>query len=50
MAPTNVIKFCGFRMHTKPNNMTLLAFPEKSLKLKKKKNVCVCVNVADRRA
>ena len=29
MAPTIFIKFCGFRTHTKPKNMTLLASPEK---------------------
>ena len=26
---TNLIKFCGFIVHLKPNNMTLSAFPGK---------------------
>ena len=30
-----LIKFCEFIVHSKPNNMTLLAFSEKSLKLEK---------------
>ena len=29
MALTILIKFCGFIVHSKPNNMTLSAFPEK---------------------
>ena len=29
MAPTILIKFCGFIAHSKPNNMTQSAFPEK---------------------
>ena len=29
MAPTNLIKFFGFIVHSQPNNMTLSAFPEK---------------------
>ena len=29
MAPTKLIKFCGFTVHSKPNNVTLSAFPEK---------------------
>ena len=29
MAPTILIKFSGFIVHSKPNNMTLSAFPEK---------------------
>ena len=29
MAPTILIKFCGFIVHSKPNNMTLSAFPGK---------------------
>ena len=29
MAPTILIKFCGFRVHSKPNNMTLSVFPGK---------------------
>ena len=33
MATTIFIKFCGFIVHSKHNNMTL--FPEKSLKLEK---------------
>ena len=28
MAPTILIKFCGFIVNSKPNNMTLSAFPE----------------------
>ena len=35
MAVTILIKFCGFIEHSKPNNMTLSAFPEKSLKPEK---------------
>ena len=29
MAPTILIKFCGFIVHSKPNNMALLDFPGK---------------------
>ena len=29
MAPTKLIKFCGFTVLLKPNNVTLSAFPEK---------------------
>ena len=29
MAPTKLIKFCGVIVHSKPNNMTLSAFPGK---------------------
>ena len=29
MAPTILTKFCGFIEHSRPNNMTLSAFPEK---------------------
>ena len=29
MAPTIFIKFCEFIVHSKPNNMTLSAFPGK---------------------
>ena len=29
MVPTILIKFCGFIVHSKPNNMTQSAFPEK---------------------
>ena len=29
MAPTILIKFCGFTGHSKPNNVTLSAFPKK---------------------
>ena len=29
MAPTILTKFCGFIVHSKPNNMTLSAFPGK---------------------
>ena len=31
MAPTIFIKFCGFIVHSNPNNMALSAFPEKIL-------------------
>ena len=33
MAATIFIKFCGFIVHSKTNNMTLSVFPGKSLKL-----------------
>ena len=29
MAPSKLIKFCGFTVHSKPNNVTPSAFPEK---------------------
>ena len=29
MYPTKLIKFCGFTVHSKPNNVTLSTFPEK---------------------
>ena len=29
MVATILIKFCGFMVYSKPNNMTLSAFPEK---------------------
>ena len=35
MAPTILIKFCGFIEHSKQNKMPLSAFPVKSLKLEK---------------
>ena len=35
MASTILIKLCRFIVHSKPNNMTLSAFPGKSLKLEK---------------
>ena len=38
MAITILIKFSGFIVHSKPNNMTLSAFLEKSLKLEKQFN------------
>ena len=41
MAPTNLIKFCVFIVHSKPNNMTLSAFPEKIPETKKKFNFSV---------
>ena len=34
-ALTIFIKFCGFIEHSNPNNMTLSAFPENSVKLEK---------------
>ena len=48
MAETILIKCCGFLVHSKPNNMTLSAFPKKYLKLKKKKKkkFCLSPNVA----
>ena len=47
IALTILFKFCGFIVHSKPYNMILLAFPEKSLKLKKKKkSVWISPNVA----
>ena len=30
MAPTMFIKFCGFILHSNPNNMALSAFPGKN--------------------
>ena len=36
MAPTKLIKFCGFTVHSKPNNVTLPAFPEKIPETEKK--------------
>ena len=41
MAPTKFIKICGFTstVHSKPNNVTLLAFPEK-IPETEKKNLC----------
>ena len=41
MAPTKLIKFCGFTVHSKPNNVTLSAFPEKIPETKKKFNFSV---------
>ena len=37
MAPTKLIKFCSFTvaLHSKPNNVTLSAFPEKILVIRK---------------
>ena len=35
MAPTILIKFCGFIVHVKPNNMALSAFPGKILETRK---------------
>ena len=35
MISTILIKFCGFIAHSKPNNMTLLAFPEKIHQIRK---------------
>ena len=34
-ALTILIKFCGFIVHSKPNNMTLLVFPGKILETRK---------------
>ena len=39
MAPTILIKCCRFIVHSKHNNMTLSAFPEK-IPETEKKNVC----------
>ena len=41
MAPTKLIKFCRFTLHSKPNNVTLSAFPEKIPETKKKFNFSV---------
>ena len=41
MAPTKLIKFCGFTVHSKPNNVTLSAFPEKIPETEKKFNYSV---------
>ena len=38
---TILIKFCGFIVHLKPNNMTLAAFPEKIPETEKKLNYSV---------
>ena len=35
MAPTKLFKFCGFTVHSKPNNVTLSAFPEKIPEIEK---------------
>ena len=35
MAPTILIKFCAFIVHSKPNNMTLSAFPGKIPQIRK---------------
>ena len=37
MAPTKLIKFCGFIVHSKPNNMILSDFPGKIAETEKKK-------------
>ena len=36
MAPTKLLKLCGFSVHSKPNNVTLSAFPEKIPETEKK--------------
>ena len=36
MAPTKLIKFCRFTVHSKPNNVTHSAFPEKIPETEKK--------------
>ena len=36
MAPTKLIKFCGFTVHSKPNNLILSTFPEKIPETEKK--------------
>ena len=41
MALTILIKFCGFIVHSKSNNMTLSAFPEKIPETEKKINFSV---------
>ena len=43
MAQTKLIKFCGFSVYSKPNNVTLSVFPEEMPETKKKKNFCVTV-------
>ena len=43
MALTIFIRFCGFIVNSKPNNMTLSAFPGKSQKLENEINfLCDC--------
>ena len=50
MATTNLIKFCGFIVHSKPNNMTLSAFPGKPLKLENSFLIfCPSLNVPPKR-
>ena len=44
MAPTKLIKFCRFTvgLHSKPNNVTLSAFPEKIPAIEKKNLTFLC--------
>ena len=42
MAPTKLIKFCGFTLHSKPNNVTLSVFPEKIPEIEKKNLTFLC--------
>ena len=42
MAPTKLIKFCGFTVHSKPYNVTLSAFPEKIPEIEKKNLTFLC--------
>ena len=44
MAPTKLIKFCGLTVHSKPNNVTLSAFPEKIPEIEKKNLTFVCAS------
>ena len=44
MAPTKLIKFCGFTVHSKPNSVTLSAYPEKIPETGKK-----IISLCDRR-
>ena len=47
MALTILLKYCVFIVHSKPSNMTLSAFPGKSLKLEKQFLIfCLSRNVA----
>ena len=39
MATTNFIKFCGFIVHSNPDNMTQSTFPGKILETEKKKKI-----------
>ena len=42
MAQTILIKFCTFIEHSKPNNMTLSAFPGKIPETEKKNSILLC--------
>ena len=48
MVPTIFIKFCGFIVHSKPNNVTLSAFPEKIPETEKNVNFSVYRRLTER--